>query len=162
GTEQNWTADALYQVAIFYLVLIAAAYLVREGLQVVRRYLVENSCTRIEKVMTVKLISHLLRVDLATLNQEKVGALNGRISRSIVGFVRFLRLGFLDFFPALLTGAFALVTTVSKQPWLGLAMAGVIPVSLFVTIRQIISQKNVRLTLMRSREAMDGTVVEQL
>jgi ATP-binding cassette subfamily B protein len=162
GTEQGLTADALYRVALFYLVLIAGAYVLREGLQVVRRYLVEDSCTRIEKVMTIKLIAHLLKVDLATLNQEKIGALNGRISRSIVGFVRFLRLGFLDFFPAVATGIFALVTVLTKQPWLGLAMAGVIPASLFLTIRQIISQKNVRLMLMRSRELMDGTVVEQL
>jgi ATP-binding cassette subfamily B protein len=162
GTEQNFGADALYRVAACYLALIAGAYLLREGLQVVRRYLVENSCTRIEKVMTLKLISHLMKVDLGRLSHEKIGALHGRISRSVVGFVRFLRLGFLDFFPALLTGAFALITTLGKQPWLGVAMAGVIPVSLFVTIRQIISQKNVRLTLMRSREAMDGTVVEQL
>src|SRR5262249_47038326 len=41
-------------------------------------------------------------------------------------------------------------------------MAGVIPVSLFLTIRQLVSQKGVRLALIRSRELMDGTVVEQL
>jgi ATP-binding cassette subfamily B protein len=162
GAREELAHEALYRLAGFYLVLIALAYLLREGLQVVRRYLVENSCTRIEKVMTIKLVSHLLITDLAFLTHEKVGALHGRISRSVVGFIRFLRLAFLDFFPPVLTGVFALVATLSKQPWLALAMAGVIPVSVFLTVRQLISQKGVRLALMRSREAMDGTVVEQL
>ena len=35
----------------------------------------------------------------------------------------------------------ALITAVSKQPVLGLVMLGVIPVSVFLTIRQLISQK---------------------
>lgn len=50
----------------------------------------------------------------------------------------------------------------SKQPWLGVIMAGVIPTSIGLTIWQLISQKGVRLKLIRSREEMDGTVVEQL
>jgi ATP-binding cassette subfamily B protein len=162
GTEQSLGADALWKVAVFYLMLIAATYALREGLNVFRRYLVENSCTRLDKLMTVRLVSHLLKVDLGSLTHEMVGALQGRISRSVVGFIRFLRLAFLDFFPPLLSGAFALAAALSKQPWLALAMAGVIPVSLFLTIRQMITQKGVRLRLMRSRETMDGTVVEQL
>src|SRR5439155_18278679 len=76
--------------------------------------------------------------------------------------VRFLRLSFLDFFPAVLTGGFALCATLSKQPWLGFVMVGVIPMSLLLTIWQLYSQKSVRLKLIRSRELMDGTVVEQL
>jgi ATP-binding cassette subfamily B protein len=162
GTERSLTHTALYQAAALFLGLIALAYLVREGLQVARRYLVERSCTRMEKIMTIKVVSNLLKADLTTLTHEKVGALNGRISRSVVGFTRFLRLAFLDFFPAVATGGFALIAALSKQPWLGLVMAGIIPVSFFLTVRQLISQKGVRLTLIRSREAMDGTIVEQL
>jgi ATP-binding cassette subfamily B protein len=162
GTEQRTGQWGMYEIAILYLGLIALAYVLREALQVGRRYLVENSCTRIEKIMTVKLVSHLMKVDLDTLSVEKVGALNGRISRSVVGFVRFLRLGFLDFLPALMTGGFALVAALGKQPWLGLVMAGIMPVSFFLTVRQLISQKGVRLALIRSREVMDGTVVELL
>jgi ATP-binding cassette subfamily B protein len=162
GTEQRLSHAAMYQTAGLVLALVAGAYLLREGLQVARRYLVENSCTRIEKVMTVKLVAHLMKTDLGTLAQEKVGTLHGRISRSVVAFVRFLRLGFLDLFPALMSGAFALLAVLGKQPWLGLAMTGIIPVSFFLTVRQLVSQKGVRLALMRSREAMDGTVVEQL
>ena len=162
GINQDLGREVLYRVAALFLALIGGAYLVREGLQVLRRYLVENTCTRIDRDMTVRVVSHLLRVDLANFTHEKVGALHGRITRSVDGFVRFLRLGFLTFFPALLTGLFALGATVSKQPWVGLVMLGVIPTSVALTVCQLLSQKGVRLKLLRSREEMDGTVVEQL
>jgi ATP-binding cassette subfamily B protein len=162
GGQDQLAPSEIYRLAAIYLALISAAYVLREGLNVARRYLVENTCSRIEKVLTVKLVAHLMRVDLARFTHEKVGALHGRISRSVVGFTRFLRLSFLDFFPAIATGGFALIAALTKQPWLGLAMLGVIPASLILTVRQIISEKGVRLTLIRSREDMDGTMVEQL
>lgn len=162
GTEQGIGRDALYRVAALYLGLIAGAYLLRELLHVLRRYLVESTCTRVDRDMTVRLVAHLLKIDLCRLTHEKVGALHGRISRSVDGFVRFLRLSFLDLFPALLTGGFALAAVVGKEPWLALVMLGVVPASLLLTVRQLISQKGVRLDLMRTRELLDGTVVEQL
>ncbi len=155
-------APAAYWRAGTILALIALAYLVREGLNVLRRYLVENTCTRINRDMSLRLMSHLIRTPLNSLSHDKVGALHGRIFRSVDGFVRFLRVGFLDFLPALLTGLFALVAAVTKQPLLGLVMAGVIPMAVWLTVRQLISQKGVRLTLMRDCEDIDGTVVEQL
>ncbi len=155
-------ADALFPLALRYLLLIGAVYVVREGLNVVRRYFVENTCTRIDRDMSVRVVSHLLKVNLGHLTHEKVGALHGRISRSVEGFVRFLRLFFLDFFPAITTGVFALAASLTKEPWLGAIMIGVIPVSIFLTVWQLVSQKGVRLRLLRTREEMDGTVVEQL
>jgi ATP-binding cassette, subfamily B, bacterial len=154
--------DASLRAATGYLGLIGLAYLVRESMNVLRRFLVENTCTRINKDMSVRLVAHLMKVDLSVLAQDQVGALYGRITRSAEGFVRFLRISFLDFVPALLTGAFALLAALSKQPWVALAMIGVIPVSLSLTIWQLITQKGIRLDLLRTREAMDGTVVEQL
>ena len=41
-------------------------------------------------------------------------------------------------------------------------MTGVIPISVALTLWQLSTQKGVRLELMKSREMMDGTVVEQL
>jgi ATP-binding cassette subfamily B protein len=155
-------SSLLYRVAGVYLACIAAAYILREGLGVLRKYLVENTCTRIEKETTVSLVSHLLKVDLTTLSRERVGALHGRIHRSIEGFVRFIKLWYMDFYPAIFTAGFALAAALVKQPWVALLMAGVIPASMFITARQLISQKGIRVDLMRSREAMDGTVVEQL
>jgi ATP-binding cassette subfamily B protein len=162
ATVHHWTRDAIFWTAAWFLTLIAVLYLVREGLSVLRRYLVENTCTRINRDISVKLVAHLMKVDLATFTKEKIGALHGRIYRSVEGFVRFLRIGFLDFFPALMTGAFALIAAITKEPFLGLIMLGVVPVSLFLTVRQLISQKGVRLRLIRSCEEIDGAVVEQL
>jgi ATP-binding cassette subfamily B protein len=162
GTEARVGPEVMYQAAALFLGLIAGTYLLRELLQVGRRHLVENTCTRIDRDMMVRLVSHLLRVDLSSLTHEKVGALHGRITRSVDGFVRFLRLGFLIFFPAVLTGLFALGATATKQPWVGAAMLGVIPASVALTAWQLVSQKGVRLKLLRTREEMDGTVVEQL
>ena len=162
GTEDGASADALYRTAAYFLGLIAGAYLLREVINVVRRYFVENTCTRLDRDMTVKLVAHLMKVDLSRFTREKVGALHGRISRSVEGYVRFIRLSFLDFLPAILTGVFALATSLTKEPWVGVAMAGVIPASLTLTVWQLLSQKGVRLKLLRSREVMDGTVVEQI
>src|SRR4051812_13067208 len=160
--NQGLSQNALLWTAAGYLGLMGLAYLVRESMNVLRRYLVENTCTRINKDMSVRLVAHLMKVDLSVLAHDQVGALYGRITRSAEGFVRFLRISFLDFVPALLTGAFALLAALSKQPWVALAMVGLIPVPLSLTIWQLITQKGIRLDLLRTREAMDGTVVEQL
>jgi ATP-binding cassette subfamily B protein len=162
ATHPGVAPSALFRVAALYLAIIAAAYLVRESMNVLRRYLVEKTCTRIDKDMYVRVVAHLMKVDLTVLAQDHVGALYGRINRSVEGFVRFLRLTFLEFIPALLTGGFALAAAVSQQPRIALAMLGVAPLSLAFTIWQIITQKGIRLDLLRTREAMDGTVVEQL
>ncbi len=162
GSEQGLSHQALYHLAAWTLGLIALLYVLREGFNVLRRYLVENTCTRLNRDMSVRLVSHLMKVDLATLSQEKIGALQGRIFRSVDGFIRFLRLSFLDFLPALITGLFALTAALSKQPLIGLVMIGVIPMAVFLTVRQLISQKGVRLRLLRSCEEIDGAVAEQL
>lgn len=154
--------EGFFYTAGWYMAAIGAAYLIREALQVGRRYIVEDTTTRLEKHLFVRVITQLLTADLANISQEKIGVLHGRMLRSVAGGVRFLRLGFLDFLPALLSGGLALTAVVMKEPWLGLAMTVVVPLSLFVTLKQIRSQEGVRLELMRSRERMDGTVVEQL
>ena len=162
GARMGLASADLYRAAALDLAVIAAAYLLRECLNVVRRYMVEGACLGVEKEMGVRVVSHLLKMDLAAVTRERVGALHGRIHRGVGGFVRFLRLAFLDFFPAVLTGALALAATAGKQPWLGLVMMGVVPAALYLTLWQLRSQKGVRLALMRSKENLDGTVVEQL
>jgi ATP-binding cassette subfamily B protein len=162
GTQRNETAPALVHVAVWYLGFIAAAYLLREVLNVARRALVAYVCSYVHQDTSIRLVSHLMKVSLATLAREKVGALHGRIFRSVDGFVHFLQLNFLDFLPALFTGTFALAVTAGKQPLIGLVMLGVIPLSFYLTARQIMSQKGVRLRLLKAYEEIDGAVVEQL
>src|SRR5439155_11890793 len=147
ATEQSLAREALYGIACRFLGLIGLAYVLREVLHVLRRYLVDNACSRISRDISVRTMDHVMKVDLGTFSRTKVGALHGRIYRSVEGLVRFLRLLFLDFVPAILTGSFALIAAVAKQPILGLGMAGVIPVAVFLTFRQLRSQKGVRLKL---------------
>src|SRR5580704_2152292 len=132
GTESGLSHAELTRTAIIYLAVLAAAYVGREVFNVVRRLLVERACTSIDKDLTVGLVAHLMKVDLTTFTEEKIGSLHGRIQRSVMGFVRFLRITFLDFAPAVLTGVFALAATVVKQPWIAVVMLGVIPVSIFL------------------------------
>lgn len=148
--------------AIAALVALAVAFLVREALHVVRKYLIHDTTTRVEKKVGVDVVAHIMKVDLGAMSQERVGAVNGRIRRSVEGLVKLLKLSFMDFAPALLTAAFALGVAMARHPMLGLLMAGVIPIATLIVIMQIRSQKGIRLELLRSKETVDGTVVEQL
>jgi ATP-binding cassette, subfamily B, bacterial len=162
GIQESWEKDRFYSAAAMVLGSISLIYLARELLNVVRRYLVENACTRINRDMQIRLVDHLLRIDLSSLSRDKVGALHGKIFRSVDGLVRFIRLMFLDCLPAIFTGLFALTAALGKHPFLGLVMLGVVPLAIWLTLRQLASQKGVRLDLMRDCEEIDGTVVEQL
>jgi ATP-binding cassette subfamily B protein len=162
GVTGGEPSGAIVAGATILLGYVLAVVLLRELLQVIRRYLVENTCTRIERHLSVKVVGHLMQADLSQLTHEKVGVLHGRLFRSVDGFMRLLRLSFLDFFPAVIIGLMAIATAIWKQPLLGLAMLFVIPATLALTVWQLISQKWVRIQLLRGREEMDGTVVEQL
>lgn len=73
------------RVGARYLVFIGCAFVLREALGVGRRYVVEFTCARMQRLLTRELVGHLLRVDLATLTRYKVGALDSRMSRSVEG-----------------------------------------------------------------------------
>src|SRR2546421_3311159 len=144
------------------LALLAGLYVLKESLQLLRRWLVTRTGSRIEGDMTVRVVGHLLRIDLGALAAERIGALHGRISRSVEGFVKFLKVAFADFIPAIATALYALYTGLRTDWRVGLVMLGVVPASILITIWQTNSQKGVRIQLQRAKEGLDGTVVEQL
>ena len=121
------------------LTLLTALYIGKESLQLVRRWLINRTATRIEATMMVRLVGHLLKIDLGALARERLGSLHGRISRSVEGFVKFLRVSFTDFLPAVLTAGVALYYGLSTNWKIGLIMVGVVPVSLLITIWQVSS-----------------------
>jgi ATP-binding cassette, subfamily B, bacterial len=162
GASGGSQAHHLYAMAALCLGLIAGTYVLRESLNVWRRYLVDGACARLTSAMNLRLVAHMMRVNLDKLSSEKVGTLHARTTRSVDGLIRFVRLSFLDFLPALFTGTIALATAISKSPLLGLTMIGVVPMSIFLTVRQIISQKGVRLALMRDCEDIEGALIEQM
>lgn len=147
---------------IWALSILAGAYVIKESLNLLRRWILTRTTTRIERNMTVRLVSHLLKIDLGALARERIGSLHGRISRSVEGFVKFLRVGFSDFSPAVLTAAFALGASFFQDWRVGVVMVCVIPIFLLITIWQVSSQKEIRTELLHAKEGLDGTVVEQL
>lgn len=151
-----------YGQAIPYLLAVGAFLVGREILQVVRRMLVENTATRVERDATIAAVSHLLMQEVAVLRETNDGALNGRVARSVMGLVKLLKLAFLDALPALATAVFALVVALQKNLLLGGLMASVIPIGLLLVFWQMSTQRGVRLALLESKEQMDGLIVEQL
>jgi ATP-binding cassette subfamily B protein len=154
--------DEILRSAAVILGWIAGIYVARELIQVGRRALVESACTRFEQRLSVMVIGKLIKSDLAHLSKEKIGTLQGRIGRSVVGTVRFVRLILLDCLPPFVTGGFAIAAALSKKPILAVAMAGVIPISIWLTVRQLASQKGIRLRLIGGREKIDGSISELL
>jgi ATP-binding cassette, subfamily B, bacterial len=164
SVQQNYgrPLTEVYWIAGGILATLAGVYLVREALHILRRGLVDNACTKINRDMQIRMVQHVMRSDLNALAGEKLGTLHGKIFRNVDGLVRFLRLMFLDCLPAILIGVFALSMAISRQPVLGFVMLGVVPMAVLLTMRQLQTQKRVRLKLMRDCEIIDGTVVEQL
>jgi ATP-binding cassette subfamily B protein len=155
-------ADELIRFAVFALGILAGAYLLKETINLVRRRMVQNTTSRIERDMTVRLVGHLLKSDLEIMASERMGSLSGRISRSVEGYVKFLKISFTDAIPAVLTALFALCAGFYSEWRVGLVMLGVVPLSILLTVWQVISQKGIRLALLQAKEQLDGTVVEQL
>jgi ATP-binding cassette subfamily B protein len=145
-----------------FLLMLAAFFLLRESIQVVRRYLVHAVTTGMEKQTTVRLIAHLLQLDLISLSASKIGSLHGRIHRGVEGLLRFLMLAFNDFLPALFTAGFAVGVAIERNWQLGLLMGAIVPVELLIVSRQIVSQRGIRVGLLQQKEMIDGLVVEQL
>ena len=162
GLQTSLPKHEMWLNAARILGAIAVIYVLREAFNVLRRRLVEGTAAAINRDMQTRVVGHLLRIPMTTFSSEKIGALHGRIFRSVDGLVRYLRLMFLDCLPALFTGVFALLAAVSKHPLIGFVMLGVAPLAVWLTMRQLASQKGVRLTLMRDAEEIDGTIVEQL
>ena len=152
-----------FSVAIPFLVWIVIIVICKEILTVFRKYLVENVATQTEKKQTVAIIDRLLRTDIGQfINKYQIGALHGRVFRSIQGLIQLLKLGFLDFFPMFFSAIAALAIAFYQKPALASFMILVIPAGLLIVIKQISSQKGIRVSLLRGKEEIDGKVVEMM
>lgn len=145
-----------------YIGIIVLIILVRESLTVFRKYLVENVATQTEKKQTMKVIERLLKMDISELYSQQVGSLHGKVFRSIQGLIRLIKLAFLDFLPVFFSAISAIVIVLVQKPLLASIMILVIPIGLFLIVKQISSQKGIRVALLRGKEKIDGTVVELL
>lgn len=154
--------EIVFSTTHLALLAILGAVLLRETIQVLRKYLVEDTCTRVEKKTRVDAVKHLLKLDLCYFSDTQVGSLHGRLNRSIEGLVRLLKLSFLDFLPAVFIAIFALGIAIYRAPVLGISMAMVIPIGILIVFLQVRSQKGIRISILRGKEEIDGAVVELL
>lgn len=161
-TIQEHGANDGQDTIMLALGAVFGAFFIRELLQIGRKLVVENACTRSEKAVRVAAVRHLLQLDLAYFRSQMTGALHGRLSRSIEGLVRLVKLLFLDFGPTAFVALSALAIALHRHALIGAVMAAVVPVGLALVIAQVGSQKGIRLSLLRGKEEIDGTVVELL
>lgn len=146
-----------------FLILIIVIILVKETLNVIWKYLIENVATQVDKEQTVKVIERLLKTDIGGfLYQQQIGSLHGRIFRSIQGLIWIIKLTFREFAPIFFSALAAVVIAFYQKPIIATVMVLVIPAGLFLIIKQISSQKGIRVSLLRGKEQVDGKVVEML
>lgn len=155
-------ASFSFTEAIPFILLITIIIIIREVLTVVRKYIVHKVATQTEKNETVEVIQKLLEADMTFINEQQIGSLHGRVLRSIQGLVRLIRLSFQDFLPVVFSAVAAIVLAFLQKPVMAGFMILVVPTGLFIIFKQISSQKGIRVTLLRGKEKIDGTVVEML
>ncbi|KKW42735.1 MAG: YwjA [Candidatus Magasanikbacteria bacterium GW2011_GWA2_56_11] len=157
--ESSATAFADVAPVLWFILLSVIG---REVAVWIRKYIVENTATRVERDEFVGVIGHILSLDLSRLMRERVGAINVRIHRSIEGVVRLLKLLFLDFFPAIITAGIAIYLAFTRNWVMALVMVGAGIFGALVTLLQIVSQKGIRLELFSAKEGIGAKVTELL
>ena len=146
-----------------FLFLVISIILIKEGLNVIWKYIIENIATQTDKEQTVKVIERLLKTDIGGfLYQQQIGSLHGRIFRSMQGLIRMLKLTFREFAPIFFSAIAAIGLAFYQKPLIATVMVLVIPSGLYLIVKQISSQKGIRVSLLRGKEQVDGKVVEML
>lgn len=128
-----------------------------------RRLLVEDTATRTEKKARGLAIASLLKAPLSFYRDNMTGNIHGRLNRCLEGTVRMEKLLFMDFAPAIFNSLAAVVVIFTTLPAvLALPMMLVIPIGVGIVLRQIHTQRGIRVELLDTKAAMDGSLVELL
>lgn len=145
------------------LLFILCANVVNEVIKVIRRLMVEDTATYIEKSARQRATEALLKAPLSYFRAHMTGNIHGRLNRNLEGTSKLIKLLFMDFAPAVASGMAAVAVIFAKLPLLvALSVVMVIPVGTLIVLRQISTQKGIRVELMETKAAMDGTMVELL
>lgn len=143
------------------LAAILAVNIVNELIKVARRLIVEDTATQAEKTARQRAALSLLMAPLSYFRAHMTGNIHGRLNRSLEGTVKLIKLMFMDFAPAVTTGLAAVVTIFTQLPVsVACLVVLVIPVGTFIVLRQIGTQKGIRVELMDTKADMDGAMVE--
>lgn len=146
-----------------FLLFILIVNVVNEIIKIIRRVMVEDTATRTEKKARGIVISSLLKAPLSYFRENMTGNIHGRLNRCLEGTVKLEKLLFMDFAPAIFNSIAAIITIFITLPIsLALPMLLVIPIGIAIVFRQISTQKGIRVELLETKSAMDGTIVELL
>ena len=155
--QENLSFINIVPFLLFILVITVS----NEVIKVIRRVIVEDTCTRCEKNARSQAVSALLHAPLTYFKENMTGNIHGKLNRSLDGTIRLLKLLFMDFAPAIFSGIAAIIVIFSKLPlFLSILMLFVIPIGIIIIFRQISTQKGIRVELMEEKSSMDGTMVE--
>ena len=150
-----------FSKVIPFLILILVVNVANEVIKIVRRVMVEDTATRTEKQARGMVIKSLLMAPLSYFRENMTGNIHGRMNRCLEGTVKLEKLLFMDFAPAVFNSIAAIITIFITLPFiLALPMMLVIPIGILIVLKQINSQKGIRVELLESKSQMDGTIVE--
>lgn len=152
-----------FSKVIPFLLLILIVNVINEIIKIIRRVMVEDTATKTEKKARGNVISSLLKAPLSYFRANMTGNIHGRLNRCLEGTVKLEKLLFMDFAPAVFNSIAAIITIFLTLPFsLALPMLLVIPIGVIIVFRQITTQKGIRVELLETKSAMDGTIVELL
>lgn len=152
-----------FMKVIPFLGFILAVNIVNELIKILRRVMVEDTATRTEKKARGIVIISLLKAPLDYFKKNMTGNIHGRLNRCLEGTVKLEKLLFMDFAPAIFNSIAAIVVIFTTLPViLALPMLLVIPIGIAIVLRQITTQRGIRVELLETKSAMDGTIVELL
>lgn len=156
-------ANISFQTIVPVLLVILITSVVNEVIKVIRRLLVEDASTQAEKEARNRAAASLMLAPMRYFRQNMTGNIHGRLNRSIEGTTKLVKLIFMDFAPAVATGIAAVFVIFSQLPWqVALLMVLVVPVGTLIVMRQISTQKGIRVELLQTKADLDGTMVELL
>ena len=153
--------EVSFEKVVPFLVLILIVNVINEVIKIIRRVLVEDVATRTEKKARGMVIKSLLMAPLSYFRANMTGNIHGKLNRSLEGTVKLEKLLFMDFAPAIFNSVAAIITIfITLPPILALPMMLVIPIGVWIVMKQIKSQKGIRVELLESKSQMDGSIVE--
>jgi len=162
ASDLRSTAGITFSAAKVALLSLLGCFAGRELANLIRKYILHRITTTTERDSTARLVGHLLRLDLRTLREFQSGALQGRIRRCVDGHVRLVRLTFMDLVPAMFTAGFAILMALTRNVWIGGLILLSLPFLFLAVWWQARSQQGIRVSLLRRKEQMEGTIAEQL
>ena len=137
-----------FENVIPFLIFILVVNVVNEIIKIVRRVLVEDTATRTEKKARGIVIKSLLMAPLSYFRKNMTGNIHGRLNRCLEGTIKLEKLLFMDFAPAIFNSVAAIIIIFMTLPViLALPMMLVIPIGVFIVLKQIKSQKGIRVEL---------------